>query len=109
MGAFGFGLGALGDGASAAETYLGLTMAQIASAVVGGQSLAQIATAHGKTADGLVQGWSRGGVQAPGLGDGREAQLGTGTDDRVQPDHPGDSARQRGASRGRARRLVRRR
>jgi hypothetical protein len=48
--------GALGGGdLSAASTYLGLTTAQIQTDLQGGQTLAQIATAQGKTADGLVQ------------------------------------------------------
>jgi hypothetical protein len=44
-----------GGDLSAAATYLGLTTAQIQTDVKGGQTLAQIATAQGKTADGLVQ------------------------------------------------------
>jgi hypothetical protein len=47
--------GGLGVGLSAAASYLGLTTAQLASDLRGGQTLAQIATAQGRTADGLVQ------------------------------------------------------
>jgi len=48
--------GAFGGGdLSAAVTYLGLTTTQIQTDLQGGQTLAQIATAQGKTADGLVQ------------------------------------------------------
>jgi hypothetical protein len=36
-------------------TYLGLTEAELRTELRGGKTLAQIATAHGKTADGLVQ------------------------------------------------------
>lgn len=39
---------------NAAVTYLGVDKATIVSSLKAGQSLAQIATAHGKTADGLV-------------------------------------------------------
>jgi hypothetical protein len=39
----------------AAATYLGLTEAQIRTELESGKTLAQIATAHGKTVDGLVQ------------------------------------------------------
>ena len=39
---------------NAAVTYLGVDKATIVSGLKSGQSLAQIATAHGKTADGLV-------------------------------------------------------
>jgi hypothetical protein len=39
----------------AAATYLGLTEAQIRTELDSGKTLAQIATAHGKTVDGLVQ------------------------------------------------------
>jgi len=47
--------GAFGGDLSAVATYLGLTTAQIQTDLQGGQTLAQIATAQGKTADGLVQ------------------------------------------------------
>jgi hypothetical protein len=53
------GLGALGSGLGgalkAAETYLGLSDTQIAGGLLGGRSLADLATAQGKTASGLVQ------------------------------------------------------
>jgi transposase-like protein len=39
----------------AAATYLGLTEAQIRTELESGKTLAQIATTHGKTVDGLVQ------------------------------------------------------
>jgi hypothetical protein len=39
---------------NAAVTYLGVDRATIVAGLTSGQSLAQIATAHGKTADGLV-------------------------------------------------------
>jgi hypothetical protein len=61
-GGFGGGFGRFGRGAggglgsdfSAAATYLGLTTAQIHTDMKSGQTLAQIAVAQGKTADGLV-------------------------------------------------------
>ena len=53
-GAFAFGFG-IGGAADAAATYLGLSAAQIRTELQGGKTLAQIATAQGKTADGLVQ------------------------------------------------------
>jgi hypothetical protein len=43
-----------GPGLAAAATYLGLTEAQLRDELQGGKTLAQIATAHGKTVDGLV-------------------------------------------------------
>ena len=49
---FGFGVG--GD-SGAAATYLGLSADQLKTQIQGGKTLAQIATAQGKTADGLVQ------------------------------------------------------
>ena len=52
--ALGFGFG-LGGDSSAAATYLGLTADQIKTDLQGGKTLAQIAVAQGKTADGLVQ------------------------------------------------------
>ncbi|HEX4518604.1 MAG TPA: hypothetical protein VH063_03380, partial [Gaiellaceae bacterium] len=51
---FGFGPGLAGD-SSAAATYLGLTADQIKTDLKNGKTLAQIAVAQGKTADGLVQ------------------------------------------------------
>ena len=52
---FGFGLGlAAGPGGlNAAAGYLGMTDEQLARQLAGGKSLAQIATAHGKTVSGL--------------------------------------------------------
>ncbi len=50
--AFGFGIG---DDTGAAATYLGLTADQIRTELESGKTLAQIAAAQGKTADGLVQ------------------------------------------------------
>jgi hypothetical protein len=41
-------------GSKAVATYLGITEAQLRSALASGKSLAQIAKAHGKTTDGLV-------------------------------------------------------
>ncbi len=54
---FGFGGMHVGFGVElgAAATYLGLTEAQLRSDVESGQSLAQIATAQGKSVDGLKQ------------------------------------------------------
>ena len=52
-GSFGFGAGLLADYNTAA-TYLGLTPAQLRTDLMGGKTLADIATAQGKTADGLV-------------------------------------------------------
>jgi hypothetical protein len=49
----GFGF-ALGGNLSAATSYLGLSTEQIQTDLRNGQTLAQIATAQGKTADGLV-------------------------------------------------------
>ena len=49
----GFGVG-LGGNLTAATTYLGLSTDQIQTDLQNGQTLAQIATAQGKTADGLV-------------------------------------------------------
>jgi hypothetical protein len=55
-GGFGAPGGAFGFGANldAAATYLGLTTAEIQSDLQSGKTLADIATAQGKTADGLV-------------------------------------------------------
>jgi hypothetical protein len=50
----GFHGGMLGAGLRVVASYLGLTNAQLRSALGSGKSLAQIAKAHGKTADGLV-------------------------------------------------------
>jgi predicted DNA-binding protein (UPF0251 family) len=43
-----------GPGLDAAATYLGVTEAQLRTELESGKTLAQIATAHGKTVDGLV-------------------------------------------------------
>ena len=50
----GFAGGIVGAGSKAAAAYLGITQAQLRSALASGKSLAQIAKAHGKTTDGLV-------------------------------------------------------
>src|SRR5450432_3511353 len=50
---FGFGAGFLAD-YTAAASYLGLTPAELRTDLMGGKTLAEIATAQGKTADGLV-------------------------------------------------------
>ena len=52
-GGFGFGPGFLA-GYTTAATYLGLTPDQLRTDLMGGKTLAEIATAQGKTADGLV-------------------------------------------------------
>ena len=53
------GLGSLGSGLSgalkAAESYLGLSDTQIVAGLIGGRSLADMASAEGKTGSGLVQ------------------------------------------------------
>ena len=49
-----FHRGMFGPGLEAAATYLGLTEAQLRTELESGKTLAQIATANGKTADGLV-------------------------------------------------------
>jgi hypothetical protein len=46
--------GMFGPGLDAAATYLGVTEAQLRTELESGKTLAQIATAHGKTAEGLV-------------------------------------------------------
>jgi len=48
FGHFGFG------GVEAAAGYIGITEAQLRTELEGGKSLAQVATAHGKSVDGLV-------------------------------------------------------
>jgi hypothetical protein len=50
----GFGFRHHGPNLDAAATYLGLTEAELRSELESGKTLAQIATAHGKTVDGLV-------------------------------------------------------
>src|SRR3954452_24730474 len=51
----GFGFGHHGPGLDGAAAYLGITEAQLRTELESGKTLAQIATAHGKTAAGLVQ------------------------------------------------------
>ena len=51
---FGFSHGLFGASADAAATYLGITEDQLRTELQAGKTLAQIATAHNKTADGLV-------------------------------------------------------
>ncbi len=51
----GFGLGVQGDPLAAAATFLGTTTAELRTKMDGGQTLAQIATAAGKTRDALIQ------------------------------------------------------
>jgi hypothetical protein len=51
----GFGLRHHGPNLDAALTYLGLTETQLRTELRSGKTLAQIAKAHGKTAEGLVQ------------------------------------------------------
>jgi hypothetical protein len=48
------GFGHHGSNLDAAATYLGLTEGQLRTELRGGKTLAQVATAHGKTAQGLV-------------------------------------------------------
>jgi hypothetical protein len=48
------GFGPFGAGLAPAASYLGITAAELQSELAAGKSLAQIATAHGKTAEGLV-------------------------------------------------------
>lgn len=50
----GFGHLDFHGGLEAAATYLGLTEAQLATELEGGKTLAQVAQAHGKSVDGLV-------------------------------------------------------
>jgi AraC-like DNA-binding protein len=49
------GRGALGEGLQAAAGYLGITPAELGSQLAAGKSLADVAKAQGKTADGLAQ------------------------------------------------------
>jgi hypothetical protein len=51
----GFGFGAQGDPLAAAATFLGTTAADLKTKMASGQTLAQIATAAGKTRDTLIQ------------------------------------------------------
>ena len=50
----GFRGGGLFGGLSVAATYLGVSQSTLQTELAGGKTLAQVATAHGKTADGLV-------------------------------------------------------
>jgi hypothetical protein len=50
----GFGFGVQGDPLAAAATFLGTTTADLRTKMQGGQTLAQIATAAGKTRDALI-------------------------------------------------------
>ena len=50
----GFGFGVEGDPLAAAATFLGTTTADLRTKMQGGQTLAQIATAAGKTRDALI-------------------------------------------------------
>ena len=50
-----FGFGVQGDPLAAAATFLGTTTADLRTKMQGGQTLAQIATAAGKTRDALIQ------------------------------------------------------
>ena len=54
-GARGFGFGVQGDPLAAAATFLGTTTADLRTKMESGQTLAQIATAAGKTRDALIQ------------------------------------------------------
>ena len=51
---FGLGPGLFGASADAAASYLGITRAELRTELESGKTLAQIAVAHNKTADGLV-------------------------------------------------------
>ena len=51
----GFGFGMQGDPLAAAATFLGTTSADLRTQMEGGQTLAQLATAAGKTRDALIQ------------------------------------------------------
>lgn len=54
LGGRGFGFGVQGDPLAAAATFLGTTTADLRTKMQGGQTLAQIATAAGKTRDALI-------------------------------------------------------
>ena len=53
-GGFGFGPGVLGASAAAVASYLGITPAELRTELEAGKTLAEIAVAHNKTADGVV-------------------------------------------------------
>jgi hypothetical protein len=53
-GGFGLGRGMLGASAAAVASYLGITPAELRTELESGKTLAQIAVAHNKTADGVV-------------------------------------------------------
>jgi len=53
-GGFGFAGGMFGAGLKTVTSYLGITQAQLMTEMRSGKTLAQVATAHGKTAAGLV-------------------------------------------------------
>lgn len=55
LGGRGFGFGVHGGPLAAAATFLGTTTADLRTKLEGGQTLAQIATAAGKTRDALIQ------------------------------------------------------
>jgi hypothetical protein len=52
---FGFGFGLVKEGLDDAASYIGITTAELRSELASGKTLAQIAQAHGKSVDGLVQ------------------------------------------------------
>jgi hypothetical protein len=54
FGAPGFGASAFGAASAALASYLGITPAQLRTELLSGKTLAQIAVAHNKTADGVV-------------------------------------------------------
>jgi len=54
FGGHGFGASAFGAASAALASYLGITQAQLRAELMSGKTLAQIAVAHGKTADGVV-------------------------------------------------------
>jgi hypothetical protein len=53
-GGFGFGRGVLGAASAAVASYLGITPSELRTELMSGKTLAQIAVAHNKTADGVV-------------------------------------------------------
>jgi hypothetical protein len=54
FGGHGFGASALGAASTAVAAYLGITQAQLRTELMSGKTLAQIAVAHNKTAEGVV-------------------------------------------------------